>query len=78
MNIKDKDEIYDIFAKGFHEIVPPLLEDAMKDVASKGDIDRLERKIDASYERADRHGKRLENHEKRIGRLEVNFLRQAA
>lgn len=59
-----------MFSEGFHEVVVPALEDMEKRLASKEDIDRLERKLDSHQNRMDRHGKQLENHEKRVHTLE--------
>lgn len=58
------------FAEVFHEVVVPVLEDMEKRLASKEDIDRLERKLDSHQNRMDRHGKQLENHEERVQNLE--------
>lgn len=71
MNKKDKDEILEMFSKAFHEVVPPLLEDMEERLASKEDIDRLERKLNAQDNRSDRHGKQLENLENRVHVLEI-------
>jgi hypothetical protein len=71
MNKKDKDEVHKIVADAVHEVVIPALEDMEERLASKQDIDRLERKLDAHTKRMDRHGKQLENHEGRIQILET-------
>ncbi len=70
MNKKDKEEVHKIVADAVHEVVIPALE-SMEErltgkMATKKDIDRLERKFDAQQDRLDRHGKELENHKKRI------------
>ena len=74
MTKKDKDESYEMFSKAFHEIVVPTLEDMEERLASKKDLDRIERKIDATINRMDRHGKQLDNHEERIQTLETASL----
>ena len=68
MNKKQKEEQYELFADAFHEVVVPLLEN----LATKDGIDRIERKIDKSNDRSDRHGKTLDGHEVRIGKLETH------
>jgi hypothetical protein len=72
MDKKQKEETMHVFVKAFHEVVIPTLEDMEERLASKGDIDRLERKLDSYQDRMDRHGKMLDNHDKRINTLEVN------
>lgn len=69
MNKKDKVEILELFGDAFREVVLPVLEDINEKMATKEDIDRLERKYDAQQERLDRHGKIIEKHEKEITEL---------
>ena len=73
MDKKDKGEILEMFSEAFHEVVPPLLEDVMKPMEERlsSDIGRVERKLDAQQDRLDRHGKQIENHEKRITKVEL-------
>ena len=79
MNKKQKDEQLKLFAEAFHEVVLPLLENmATKDdiravreeMATKDDIDRIELKLVNIDDRLDRHGKSLDNYEKRIRKVE--------
>ena len=60
---------YTKFAQAFHEVVVPVVEDLEKrlkeELASKADIDRLERKLDAQQERLDGHDKRIQVFEER-------------
>jgi len=77
MDKKSKEEIHKLFSDSFHEVVPPLLGDMEERLASKEDVndlimevDSLDRKFDAQQDRMDRHGKQLDNHEKRIHALE--------
>lgn len=77
-----KEEITDVFAEAFHEVVVPVLEE----MPTKKDFARLEKRIDEVGENlanrieqvnrrnlqvADRHGDRIDNHEKRLKKLEV-------
>lgn len=66
----DEKFLAEFFAKSFHEVVIPALEDMEERLASKEDLGRLERKVDALYDRGDRHGKQLANHDERITDLE--------
>ncbi len=68
----DEKTLAEFFANTFREVVLPALEDMEARLASKEDIDRLERKLDAHQDRMDGHGKQLENHEKRIQTLEAS------
>ena len=59
----DSDEIKKIVAEALNEIVVPIIEEIDKktdrmemSMATKEDIDRLERKFDAQQKRLDRHG----------------------
>lgn len=70
MNKKQKEETIKVFSEAFHEVVIPALEDMEERLASKKDLDRIERKLDATIERMDRHGKQLEIHKERILALE--------
>lgn len=69
---KDKEEVYKIVAEAVHEVVIPQFEKIEEKMATKEDIDRLERKLDAQQDRLDRHGKKLEDHEGRITHLEAS------
>ncbi len=58
----DSDEIKKIVAEALNEIVVPIIEEIDKktdrmemSMATKEDIDRLERKFDAQQKRLDRH-----------------------
>jgi len=72
MDKKQKDETFRIFSEAFHDVVVPLFEEIKQNMVTKEDIYRLERKIEKGTERMDRHGKTIEDHEKRIKSLEVN------
>lgn len=74
MDKKSKEEIYKLFSDAFHEVVPPLLENMEERLASKEDIDRIERKMDSHQDRMDRHGKQIDEHEERIQTLETASL----
>jgi peptidoglycan hydrolase CwlO-like protein len=82
MNKKDKEEFVGIVAEALNDVMIPALESMeerlRRDLASKKDVqdlsmrmDSLNRKFDSQQERQDRHGKQLENHEKRIHVLEA-------
>jgi len=64
MNKKDKEDSHEIIADAVHEVVVPALEDMetrlKNELASKEDIDRLERKLDAQQNQLDRHDKRIQ------------------
>ena len=78
--VKNTDKhLHDIFAKAFHEVVVPLLEnmatkDDVKDIkenmATKDDVDRIELKLVKIEDKLDRHDAKLDNHEKRISKFE--------
>lgn len=74
MDKKSKEEIYKLFSDAFHEVVPPLLEDATEKLAKSEEVFRLEEKIEKINDRLDRHGKQLENHEERIQVFETASL----
>lgn len=77
--------LYDVFSKAFHEVVAPELEDIRVNMATKKDVkevkdtvdnieartERIERQLFKINDRLDRHGKTIDNHEKRIGKLEI-------
>ena len=68
---KKNDKLYDIFAKAFHEVVLPLIEDIQEKMATKDDIDRIERRIIKIDDHLERHDRTLANHGKRITKLEL-------
>jgi len=81
MNKSDKGEFTKLIAEGFQEVMIPALDNMEKrlkeELASKEDVedlkremDTLNRKFDAAQDRTDRHGKLLENHERRIHKFE--------
>ena len=73
MNKKQKEGQYKLFAEAFHEVVVPELaelKDDMKDVKDR--VGRIETKLDKIDDRLDRRGVALDNHEKRIGKLETH------
>ncbi len=73
MDKKQKEETTKIFAEAFHEVVVPELEKITERLIEVGEgVDTLNRKFDAQQDRMDRHGKQLENHEKRIQVLETS------
>lgn len=71
MDKKLKEEQLKLFSQAFYEVVAPILEDMREEMATKSDIDRIERKLVKIDDRFDRYGGRLDGHEKRIGRLET-------
>ena len=61
MDKKQKNEMLEVFAEGFHEVVVPELEkitDRLTEV-ERG-VDTLNRKFDAQQDRLDRHGKDID------------------
>ena len=74
MNKKDKEEIFSLFGEAFREVILPSLEDIQEQIetrASKEDIDRLERQKYAKEDQIERLGNRVDNHEKRLEKLEL-------
>ena len=72
---KLEEKMYEVFAKAFHEIVIPILENKadkkdLENLATKDDIAKIETKLDKHEDRMDRHGQTLDIHEKRIKGLE--------
>ena len=59
MDAKTKQEFILLFNQGFEEIILPQLEEIREQMATKSDIDRLERKIDHLVDKSDDHEKRL-------------------
>jgi len=76
MNKKQKEETIEVFAEAFHDVVVPVLEDLKKEL--KNDINRLDDKVEAINRRliqvTDHHSEKIDNHEKRIGKLEAKVL----
>ena len=83
---KKQEEQYKLFAKAFHEVVPPLLKNmATKDdiktireeMVTKDDLNKavykIESRIDKIDDRMDRHGKILDNQDRKINNIETNF-----
>ncbi len=78
---KSEDQQAEFFAKSFREVVIPVLEDMEERLASKkdlevinksltgveGTLDSLDRKFDAQQERLDRHDKRISHVEQKAG-----------
>ena len=74
MNKKQKGEMLEVFADGFHEVVAPILENIQERIitieskmATKDDakelsaqIDSLDRKFEAQQDRLDRQGKDID------------------
>ena len=78
MDKKEKEDFFSLFSKAFHEVVAPILEDLRsrikkieENMATKEDTDRIERRLVKIDDRLDRHGKVVDNHEKRIVHLET-------
>ena len=80
MDKKQKGEILGAFAEAFHEVVVPELEaikkvmatkEDLEEVATKEDVDRIERKLVKIDDNLERYGNRLDNHEKRVTKLET-------
>lgn len=76
MNKKQKEETVEIFAEAFREVVVPVLEEMKKDFNDlRQDVHHLDDKVEGISRRliqvTDHHANRLDNHEKRIGKLEV-------
>lgn len=70
MDKKAKKETLDLFAEAFHEVVVPELETIKEVMATKEDIDRIGRKLVKIDDNLERYGNRLDNHEKRITKVE--------
>lgn len=83
MNKKDKGEVRELIIDALNEVMIPALDRLQVEVddikermltkdegASKTDIDRLERRLIARENQADRIAKKVENHERRIEDLE--------
>ena len=77
-NNKQLDQITDIFADSFHEVMMPALEDLptkldLKKIEEK--INRVDDRVEAINKRViqitDHHAVKLDNYEKRIGKLET-------
>lgn len=74
MTKKDKEEMAEFFGEAFREVVIPVLEDMnerMATMATKEDLDRIERKLDAGQKRMDRHSEVLERHERDIKQIKT-------
>lgn len=74
-----EEKLLKFFSKAFHEVVTPLLEniatkddleELRTDMATKNDIDRLERKIVKIDDRLDRCGGKIDSQERRITKVE--------
>jgi len=78
MNKKDKDEFTTIVTDALNDVMIPALESLetrlTDKLASKEDLDRVERKIIAATNRMDRHGKQIEDYGERIQTLETASL----
>ena len=78
MTKKQKEEMTGVFAAAFHDVVVPVLEDIEGDIKeTKEDIkdiynrlDSIDKKLNGVQERSYEHGDKLDNHEKRIKKLE--------
>lgn len=79
MEKRQKDETLDLFAEAFHEVVVPALEDIKTEIKElktdlTSQIDRLDNKVEMYTRKfvqvTDHQGDKLDNHEKRIKRLE--------
>ncbi len=75
MTKNQRQEMVEVVTDALNEVVIPALENMeerlRKDLASKEDISRLERKFDAQQDRLDRHGIQLEKHEEQIKKLQT-------
>lgn len=71
MTSKSDEKQVKFFAKCFHEVVIPVLEDMEKRLASKKDIEELNKKFDSLDRKFDAQQNRLDRHDKRITKLEV-------
>jgi hypothetical protein len=66
---KGNGKLYDTFAKAFHEVVVPELDQIKEDVKETNTrLGRVEEKLVKIDDSLDRHAATLDNHEKRIGR----------
>lgn len=79
MKKRQKDKTLDLFTEAFHEVVVPVLQDFKAEVKAefkevKDNIDKLDNKVEMYTRKfvqvTDHHGDKLDNHEKRIRRLE--------
>ena len=80
MTKKRGDEMYEVVAEVIHEVVIPELEkihgcieNMEEKMATREDIDRIERKIDAHQKRMDSHGEYIEKHEKDIKKIKTKL-----
>ena len=64
MDKKQEETTYKLFAKAFHEVVSPDIQEI------KEDISVIKERLGKMDERMDRHGKALDDHNERIGKLE--------
>lgn len=83
MDQKQKQEQLQFFIDAFEEVVVPVLDNILgrvkkvedktvtveENMATKDDIDRIERKIVKIDDKLDRYGDKLDNHEKKIKHL---------
>lgn len=71
MNQKQKEEILDLFAQAFHEVVVPVLE------GMGIQINKLDEKVEKIDRRlitvTDHQADKLDDHEKRIGKIETSI-----
>lgn len=68
MNKKDKEEVRELTIDALNEVVIPALDNLQGQI--KEDIDRLERRLMARENQGDRLANKIENHEKRLLKLE--------
>lgn len=73
MTKKQKEEMLEVFSEAFHDVVVPVLEDMNEKMATKEDIDRLERRHFAIQARMDRQGKVIEKHDKEIKQVKTKL-----
>lgn len=60
-----KEEFSELFAEAFHDVVSPVIVDLKEELGNR--IETLNRRI---YQVTDSQAKKLDNHEKRIKKLE--------
>ncbi|OGY10278.1 MAG: hypothetical protein A3D26_04825 [Candidatus Blackburnbacteria bacterium RIFCSPHIGHO2_02_FULL_44_20] len=86
MSPQNEEQLAKFFAKAFHEVVVPVIEDLKKETATKKDLEematkrdlqefeeRVNRRFDKIDDRLDRQGKTQDSQEQKIRRLKAEI-----
>ena len=77
MSPQNEEQLAKFFAKAFHEVVVPVIEDLKKETATKRDLqefeERVNRRFDKIDDRLDRQGKTQDSQEQKIRRLKAEI-----